>query len=357
MTSSPTTEAAERRIKRKARRERDRAQIAESDAQIITRRLSKRYDTLVAVDNLDLEVRAGEIFGLLGQNGAGKTTTILMLLGLTEPSAGIARVAGFDPTRKPLEVKRRVGYLPDNVGFYDGMTGRENLRYTARLNGIYGEEAESAIDEVLEQVGMSARADTNTETYSRGMLQRLGIADALVKDPSVLILDEPTTAIDPLGVVEILDMLRSLVRDRGLAVLLSSHLLAQVQSVCDRVGIFAAGKLIGVGTVPELAGQFGEGMTKIEVGFDDAAESGSRIAGRLGAIEGVASVESPARAGDPFVLVVKPDVARSVREHTLNAAAADGLGLNTIREVVPSLDDIYRQAVTQAGLNVRRAAP
>jgi ABC-2 type transport system ATP-binding protein len=357
MTSSPTTEAAERRIKRKARRERDRAQIAESDAQIITRRLSKRYDTLVAVDNLDLEVRAGEIFGLLGQNGAGKTTTILMLLGLTEPSAGIARVAGFDPTRKPLEVKRRVGYLPDNVGFYDGMTGRENLRYTARLNGIYGEEAESAIDEVLEQVGMSARADTNTETYSRGMLQRLGIADALVKDPSVLILDEPTTAIDPLGVVEILDMLRSLVRDRGLAVLLSSHLLAQVQSVCDRVGIFAAGKLIGVGTVPELAGQFGEDMTKIEVGFDDAAESGSRIAGRLGAIEGVASVESPARAGDPFVLVVKPDVARSVREHTLNAAAADGLGLNTIREVVPSLDDIYRQAVTQAGLNVRRAAP
>ncbi|HEY8239068.1 MAG TPA: ABC transporter ATP-binding protein, partial [Candidatus Limnocylindrales bacterium] len=212
-------------------------------------------------------------------------------------------------------------------------------------------------DEVLEQVGMSARADTNTETYSRGMLQRLGIADALVKDPSVLILDEPTTAIDPLGVVEILDMLRSLVRDRGLAVLLSSHLLAQVQSVCDRVGIFAAGKLIGVGTVPELASQFGEGMTKIEVGFDDAAESGSRIAGRLGAIEGVASVESPARAGDPFVLVVKPDVARSVREHTLNAAAADGLGLNTIREVVPSLDDIYRQAVTQAGLNVRRAAP
>jgi len=130
----------------------------------------------------------------------------------------------------------------------------------------------------------------------------------------VLILDEPTTAIDPLGVVEILDMLRSLVRDRGLAVLLSSHLLAQVQSVCDRVGIFASGKLIGVGTVPELAGQFGEGTTRIEVGFDEAAESESRIAGRLGAIPGVNSVESPAKAGDPFVLVVPPDRARSVRE-------------------------------------------
>ncbi len=357
MTASPAPEAVERRIKRKARRERDRAQIAESDAQIITRRLSKRYDSLVAVDNLDLEIHSGEIFGLLGQNGAGKTTTILMLLGLTEPSAGAARVAGFDPTRKPLEVKRRVGYLPDNVGFYDGMTGRENLRYTARLNGLYGSDAEASIDEVLDQVGMSARADTDVDTYSRGMLQRLGIADALVKDPSVLILDEPTTAIDPLGVVEILDMLRGLVRDRGLAVLLSSHLLAQVQSVCDRVGIFAAGKLVGVGTVPELANQFGEGMTRIEVGFDDvSAEAGPVIAQQLGAIKGVSEVRAPARADEPFVLVVKPDVARSVREQALNVAASGGLGLSSIREVVPSLDDIYRRAVLQAGLNVRGAA-
>ena len=265
-----------RRVARKGRL-RDREVVEESRAPIATRRLSKRYGDLVAVDNLNLEVQAGEIFGLLGQNGAGKTTTILMLLGLTEPSAGAARVLGLDPARNPLGVKRRVGYLPDNVGFYDGLTGRENLRYTARLNGLYGKDAEATIDEVLEQVGMTERADTRVDTYSRGMLQRLGIADALLKSPSVLILDEPTTAIDPLGVVEILDLLRRLVDERGLAVLLSSHLLAQVQSVCDRIGIFAAGKLIGVGTVAELARQFGGARPRTS---RSASRASMRPAGR-----------------------------------------------------------------------------
>ena len=228
---------------------------------IRTRGLTKHYDDLIAVDHLDLEVHAGEIFGLLGQNGAGKTTTILMLLGLTEPTSGAARVMGLDPARGPLEVKRRVGYMPDSVGFYGDMTGRQNLRYTARLNRIDKAEAEATIDEVLDQVGLAARADDRVETYSRGMLQRLGIADALVKDPDVLILDEPTTAIDPLGVVEVLDLLRGLVRERGMAILLSSHLLNQVQSVCDRIGIFAAGRLIGQGTMAELASRFGDGAS------------------------------------------------------------------------------------------------
>src|SRR5829696_5682881 len=309
---SPTP-SKERRVSSKARargKDRERRPIEDPTAPIITRRLTKRYGDFVAVDALDLEVHAGEIFGLLGQNGAGKTTTILMLLGLTEPSGGGARVVGLDPARRPLEVKRRVGYLPDAVGFYDGMTGRQNVRYTARLNGLVGKTAEAKIDEVLEHVGMTERADTKVETYSRGMLQRLGIADALVKDPSVLILDEPTTAIDPIGVIEILDMLRSLVRDRGLAVLLSSHLLSQVQSVCDRVGIFAAGQLIGVGTVEDLAQQFGEDRTRIEVGFEDAnADDRSKIAKRLGEIEGVENVQAPARAGEAFVLVTKPAAA------------------------------------------------
>ncbi|HXG25236.1 MAG TPA: ABC transporter ATP-binding protein [Candidatus Binatia bacterium] len=352
--------ARERRLINKARargKDRERKPIEDPSAPIITRRLTKRYGSLVAVDSLDLEVHAGEIFGLLGQNGAGKTTTILMLLGLTEPSGGGARVVGLDPTRRPLEVKRRVGYLPDTVGFYDGMTGRENLRYTARLNGLEGREAEMKIGEVLEQVGMTDRADTKVETYSRGMLQRLGIADALVKDPSVLILDEPTAAIDPIGVIEILDMLRGLVRDRGIAILLSSHLLAQVQSVCDRVGIFAAGRLIGLGTVPELAEQFGEDTTHLEVGFDDAAGSArDAIAERLGKIPDVEEVRRPARAGEPFVLVTRPATARAVRDETLRTAAEHRLGLSSIREVVPSLDDIYRRAVRQAGLSLRRAA-
>src|SRR5215217_1122254 len=265
---------APRRVARKGRI-RDREVVEESRAPIATRRLSKRYGGLIAVDNLNLEVQAGEIFGLLGQNGAGKTTTILMLLGLTEPTDGQARVVGLDPARRPLEVKRRVGYLPDAVGFYTDLTGRDNLRYTAKLNRIPRAEAEQAIDEALEQVGLSARADDRTEQYSRGMLQRLGIADALIKDPDVLILDEPTTAIDPLGVQEILDLLRRLVEERQMAILLSSHLLNQVQSVCDRIGIFAAGRLIGQGTMTDLAQRFGEDVARVEAEFqtDDEAET------------------------------------------------------------------------------------
>jgi ABC-2 type transport system ATP-binding protein len=316
---------------------------------IRTRGLTKRYDDLVAVDHLDLDVHAGEIFGLLGQNGAGKTTTILMLLGLTEPSGGSARVVGLDPSRGPLEVKRRVGYLPDSVGFYGDMTGRENLRYTARLNRLDRDLTETTIDEVLDQVGLSDRADDRTDTYSRGMLQRLGIADALVKDPDVLILDEPTTAIDPLGVTEVLDLLRQLVRERGMAILLSSHLLNQVQSVCDRIGIFAAGRLIGQGTMHELATRFGDGRQEIEVGLElpEGADDSSARA-TLAVVPGVASVADGSRPGDPWTLTVEPGHDPvAVRTGVLAAVAAAGLPLASIRLVLPSLEDVYRRAVAR----------
>jgi ABC-2 type transport system ATP-binding protein len=321
-------------------------------APILTRGLTKRYEEITAVDSLDLEVRRGEIFGLLGQNGAGKTTTILMLLGLTEPTEGSAEVLGFDPAFDALQVKRRVGYLPDSVGFYDDLTGRENLRYTARLNGLRRDEAEERIQEVVEAVELTDRADTPTGTYSRGMLQRLGIADALVKDPEILILDEPTTAIDPIGVVGILALLRDLVHDRGVTILLSSHLLVQVQSVCDRVGIFAAGRLIGLGTVDELAAEHGADTARVEVTFESASgESADRIRTALGTIPNVTAVEPAAAPEDPWILTVEPATAdRSVREAVLATAAAQQLGLTAIRSVKASLDEIYRTAVRSAGL-------
>ena len=316
---------------------------------IRTRRLTKRYGTLTAVDNLDLEVHRGEIFGLLGQNGAGKTTTILMLLGLTEPTSGEARVMGLDPEREPRQVKRRVGYLPDAVGFYGGLTGRQNLRYTANLNGLRRAAAESAMDDVLEQVGLSDRADDRVETYSRGMRQRLGIADALVKTPDLLILDEPTTAIDPIGVVEILDLLRKLVDERGLAIMLSSHLLTQVQSVCDRIGIFASGRLVGQGTVDELATAFGDGTATIEVGLElpSPADVG-RADTVLHSLSGVTSVTPPANDRAPWHLVVRPAGEEGrVRQEILVAAVEHNLRLTTLRPIVPSLDDIYRLAVVR----------
>jgi ABC-2 type transport system ATP-binding protein len=317
---------------------------------IQTRALTKVYGEITAVDGLDLEVRRGEIFGLLGQNGAGKTTTILMLLGLTDPTAGEARVLGMDPAFDGLAVKSRVGYLPDSVGFYGDLTGRENLRYTARLNGLRGPEAEGRLSEVAEAVGLEDRIDTLAETYSRGMLQRLGIADALVKSPDILILDEPTTAIDPIGVVDILHLLRRLVDERGVTILLCSHLLAQVQSVCDRVGIFAAGRLIGLGTMAELAGSFGQDRGEVEVRFEGQTDA-DRITAALSAIPHVERVQPHPETDGTWTLVVNPASAdRSVREAVLAAAASQQLGLTGIRSVTSSLEDIYRTALHAEGL-------
>ncbi|HET8785381.1 MAG TPA: ABC transporter ATP-binding protein [Candidatus Limnocylindrales bacterium] len=352
MSASPGRIASKKRPGRRADAT-ERPASAGSGAPVLikTRGLTKEYDDLVAVDHLDLDVRAGEIFGLLGQNGAGKTTTILMLLGLTEPTEGAARVVGLDPSRGPLEVKRRVGYLPDAVGFYGELTGRQNLRYTARLNRLAKGEMEETIDSVLEQVGLTDRADDRVDTYSRGMIQRLGIADALIKDPDVLILDEPTTAIDPLGVSEILELLRRLVSERGMAILLSSHLLNQVQSVCDRIGIFSAGRLIGQGTMAQLAERFGEGKQLLEVGIDvhsDAEKTRARTV--LGAVPGVASITDGARPGEPWHLEVAPGAdPAAVRSGVFAAVATEQLPLTSIRAVVPSLEDIYRRAVARPG--------
>ena len=235
---------------------------------VSTRGLTKRYREVVAVDGLDLSVDEGEVFGFLGPNGAGKTTTILMLLGLTEPTTGSAEVAGHDPVREPLAVKSVVGYLPENVGFYPDLTGRQNLSFTARLNGIPRRVAEERMDALLRQVGLENAADRAAGKYSRGMRQRLGIADALIKEPSILILDEPTIGLDPDGIREFLELIRGLSRDRGITVILSSHLLHQVQEVCDRVGTLVRGKLMAVGPVETLGRQLDAGSdSEMEIGF------------------------------------------------------------------------------------------
>ncbi len=316
---------------------------------IRARGLTKVYGELVAVDHLDLDVRAGEIFGLLGPNGAGKTTTILMLLGLSEPTDGRARVLGLDPMRDPLAIKLQVGYLPDSVGFYGGMTGRENVRYTTRLNGLRGAEIDERIDAALELVGLTDRADDVTSQYSRGMKQRLGIADALVKEPRILILDEPTAAIDPTGVVEILDLIRTLAHDKGMAVLLSSHLLDQVQTICDRVGIFRQGRLIGQGTVADLARRFGftGEVLRISVDISDDAER-ARIEGLLGGISGVAKVEPAGQLpGAYHIILVRGADPRAVGARLVSAVVESGMRLGGFSAVQASLGEIYQRAEAQ----------
>ena len=206
--------------------------------------LTKRYGHFTAVDRLDLKIHKGEIFGLLGPNGAGKSTTIRLMLGLTDPTSGTVHVCGINSTTYPVEVRKKVGYLPEDVGFYDDMTGPENLLYTARLNNIPEQEAQQHAAQLLERVGLDREIDKKTGKYSRGMRQRLGLADVLIKNPEVIILDEPTSGIDPAGVQEFISLIRQLRDERGLTVLFSSHHLDQVQQICDRVGLFSQGRLL-----------------------------------------------------------------------------------------------------------------
>jgi ABC-2 type transport system ATP-binding protein len=217
-----------------------------------TRNLTKRYHDKLAVNALNLTVSEGEVFGFLGPNGAGKTTTILMLLGLTEPTSGQVSVCGFNPTRQPLEVKRRVGYLPENPGFYEDLSAKENLVYMARLNRIPEDEVRRRVTEVLDQVGLTDDGRRLVREFSRGMKQRLGIAEVLVKNPVAVFLDEPTLGIDPDGAIRILELIKRLNREHKLTVMLSSHQLQQVQEICTRVGIIVKGKLIVQGQMDEL---------------------------------------------------------------------------------------------------------
>lgn len=244
--------------------------------------LTKMYRSFTAVDHINLSVRKGEIFGLLGPNGAGKSTTILMMLGLTEPDGGSARVCGIDPGRDSIEVKRLVGYLPEDVGFYDDRSGLENLVYTAMLNGIPEGEAKIKALDLLKRVGLEDAGDKKAGKYSRGMRQRLGLADVLIKNPQVIILDEPTSGIDPQGVRAFLDLIVALRNEQGLTVLFSSHNLHQVQQVCDRVGIFVKGRLLAQGDVASLSTQlFGDSGHNLEDIYNYYFTGGHEYAGTI----------------------------------------------------------------------------
>ncbi|MEI6463650.1 MAG: ABC transporter ATP-binding protein [Verrucomicrobiota bacterium] len=207
---------------------------------------------LRAVDHLDLKVEAGQVYGLLGPNGSGKSTTIKVLLGLLEPTAGEARVFGVASTR--VEARRDVGYLPEAPYFYRHLSGRELVRFYGRMCGLGGSELEGRLADVLTLVDMSTAADRRVGTYSKGMLQRIGLAQALVHDPRLLILDEPTAGVDPVGSAAIAALILNL-KSRGKTVLITSHLLGQIEDICDRVAILDRGKLILEGAVPELVGQ------------------------------------------------------------------------------------------------------
>ncbi len=300
-------------------------------AVVETHNLTKRYHDKLAVNTLNLVVQEGEIFGFLGPNGAGKTTTILMLLGLTEPTSGRASVCGFDPTHEPLEVKRRVGYLPENPGFYEDLSARENLLYMARLNRIPEDEASRRTSEVLEQVGLSEDGRRLVREYSRGMKQRLGIAEVLVKNPSAVILDEPTLGIDPDGAIQVLELIKGLNREHRLTVML--------QQICNRVGIIVKGRLVVQGEMDELGRAILKGRQwnfLLDVGGGtDGLENDLR------AINGVDEIEK--RTHGLFLRCT-----RDVRPDVVSLIARKNLPLLQLRSEDPTLEEIYLKYFREA---------
>ncbi len=250
--------------------------------------LTKRYGDFTAVDSLDMAVEDGEIFGFLGPNGAGKTTTILMLMGLSVPTSGSATVAGYDIIESSKDVRRVASVLPEYSSLYGELTAFQNLEYVGKLNDLTKEVREERIGEMLEIVGMSEWADEKYEKFSRGMKQRVGIAAALVKQPKLVFLDEPTLGLDPIGTKEVRELIIRLNREQGLTVVLTSHMLNEVQMTCDRVGIINKGKLIVLETL--------ENLTKDMTGVEERnvefmlSEVPPGLVGDLEAIEGVKSV-------------------------------------------------------------------
>ena len=301
-----------------------------SDSVIKTSSLTKMYGTFKAVDNLNLAVKQGEVFGLLGPNGAGKTTTILMILGLTDPSSGSVRILGLDPARQPLSVKARVGYLPDQIGFYEELTARENLIYTARLNGLPRKEAYPRIEEVLSRIGLSDVAEHRVATFSRGMRQRLGVADVLLKKPQLIILDEPTQGLDPEGAREFLQMVIDL-KEEGITILLASHLLYQVQAVCDRVGLFHHGQMVLVGSVPELAHRVLGTAYRVIIEADGPSD---KIIQTLQSLRGVVKVQ---RSNGQYTVETESDL----RPQAASAVIQSGGKLLKLGVETHSLEDIY----------------
>ncbi len=301
------------------------------NAPVITAQgLGKRYGRRTVLHEIGFEVGAGEVFGLLGPNGAGKTTTILILLGLTEATQGTVRILGEDPQRNPLKVKRRVGYMPDSVGFYDQLTALDNLRYTARLLGIEPGERDARIMEALERVSLAEHARQRVGSFSHGMRRRLGLAEIIMKRAPIAILDEPTSGLDPQSTESFLELIEELRAD-GATILLSSHLLDQVQRICDRVALFNAGRIALAGRVDELARRVLGDSHEVRL-----TAAGPDIREALATVPGVSRVHVP----EPGRYVLQ--AAGDVRAEAARAAIEAGAGLQSLAVDVPSLEAIYR---------------
>ncbi len=268
------------------------------DLAIETVHLRKEFGRKVAVEDLTLAVPRGEIFGFLGPNGAGKTTAVKMLMGLVRPTSGSARLLGLSP--EDLRAKERVGYLPELFRFHDWLTAEQFLDFHGRLYGMPDEKRKSRVPEVLEMVGLRAEARYRLGTFSKGMQQRIGLAQAILNDPEVILLDEPTSALDPIGRRDVRDLMRRL-KDEGRAVFLNSHLLSEVEMVCDRVAIIDRGRVIATGGLRDLLGAELEIEAEAEGVTPAALEELRALSPSVEAVDGRILVRLQERESIPLV--------------------------------------------------------
>jgi ABC-2 type transport system ATP-binding protein len=299
---------------------------------IETENLTKVYNGVAVVDHLNLRVKEGTIFGFLGPNGAGKTTTILMLLGLIEPTEGTARVAGIDVMEKPVEVKRISGLMPAEGGLYPNLSARDNLLYFAKFYRLPRDEAEKRVEELLELVGLKEAADKKVEGFSTGMKQRLLLAQALINDPQVLFLDEPTNGLDPKGTVELRKLLLRLKRE-GKTILVSSHILPEVEEVSDEIGIISQGKLLISGSKEEIKREFMKERFIITVETKESLEG-------LDGLE--VEVLEWRKTGDRKLTVYAK---RDVREELVRELTEKGYTVVDVHLHEPSLEEIFMELV------------
>jgi len=294
--------------------------------------LTKEYDGLRAVDSLNLEVKRGEVFGFLGPNGAGKSTTILMLGAMIEPTRGTCYIGDFEVTRNPLEVKKITGYLPERPGFYDHLDAERNLDYFARFYGMSEDERRRRIEEVLEVVGLEEARRKKVGEFSRGMIQRLALAQALLNDPEVLLLDEPTSGIDPQGALEFRRIIKELERE-GKTILFSSHILSEVKEVCRRIGIISKGRLLAVGTPEEIQKQMGEENYRIIV--EPLPEELKLEHDDILKIE---------RDGQRGIIEAKSDIREFISEVFIERR----IKLRELRLEMPSLEEIFMKVIQES---------
>lgn len=293
------------------------------------RELAKHYGTVRALDGVDLEVPRGSVFGFLGPNGAGKTTALRILTGLSRPSSGEARVLGHDVVSATDEVRGRIGYLPDVPGFYPWMTARELLRFAGRLFGLSARTLEQRVAALLDLAGL-AGVDNRVGGYSRGMRQRLGVAQALINAPELLMLDEPTSALDPIGRKSVLDMVASL-RGRT-TVFFSTHILSDVERVCDTVAILHEGRVAAQAPIDELKARYGVQKIALEVtGEHEVLLEAFRHAPWASAVERVANGRLELTVADVAAAQVEVPA----------AVAARGVGIRRLETVEVTLEDVF----------------